>query len=170
MSDEKTTNPAAPDDAPTTKKATEKPAEKADDKTIDAARTGSEFFIERLIERYLGNTIHLFLSFLALFIFAAAVVATFDTIVRDFPLLWQPVDEYSVLQKLIANILLIAIAAELGLLLIFHRTSAAVEVIIFLIARKMVSPDIKMFELLIGAVAVIAMIIVRFYYLPGKPK
>lgn len=134
------------------------------------ARTGSEFPIERYIERYVGNTIHLFLSLLAIAIFAAAIIATYDTLVRDFPKLWQPVDEYSVLQKLIENILLIAIAAELGLLLVFHRTSAAVEVIIFLIARKMVSPGISMLELLIGTVAVIAMIIVRFYYLPGKPK
>jgi hypothetical protein len=136
----------------------------------DEARTGSEFPIERYIERYVGNTIHLFLSLLAIAIFAAAIVATYDTLVRDFPKLWQPLDEYSVLQKLIENILLIAIAAELGLLLIFHRTSAAVEVIVFLIARKMISPGISMLELLIGTVAVIALIIVRFYYLPGKPK
>jgi hypothetical protein len=134
------------------------------------ARTGSEFPIERYIERYVGNTIHVFLSLLAIAIFAAAIIATYDTLVRDFPKLWQPVDEYSVLQKLIENILLIAIAAELGLLLVFHRTSAAVEVIVFLIARKMVSPGISMLELLIGTAAVIAMVIVRFYYLPGKPK
>ena len=126
--------------------------------------------IERYIERYLGNTIHVFLSLLALLIFAAAIIATYDTVVRDFPQFFQPVDEYSVLQKLIENILLIAIAGELALLLIFHRTSAAVEVIIFLIARKMVSPEIKMLELLIGTVALIALIIARFYYLPGKPK
>lgn len=136
----------------------------------DDARTGSAFHVERYLERYLGNTIHLFLSLLALLIFAAAVVATYDTLVRDFPKLWQPVDEYSVLQKLIENILLIAIAGELALLLVFHRTSAAVEVIIFLIARKMVSPDVKMLELLVGTAAVIGMIIVRFYFLPGKPK
>jgi hypothetical protein len=133
-------------------------------------RTGSEFPIERYIERYLGNTIHLFLSLLALVIFAAAIVATYDTLVREFPMLWQPVDEYSVLQKLIENILLIAIAAELALLLLFHRTTAAVEVIIFLIARKMLGPGVSMTEILIGTLAVIAMVIVRFYYLPGKPK
>ena len=138
--------------------------------TLDDARTGREFVLERVIERYLSNTIHLFLSLLALLIFAAAVVATYDLLVRDFPKLWQSVDEYSVLQRLIETILLIAIAAELALLLIFHKTSAAVEVIIFLIARKMVNPQITMFELLIGTVAVIGLVIARFYYLPGKPK
>ena len=143
------------------------PAYKASE---DGARRGRELLVERHIERYLGNTIHLFLSLLALLIFAAAIIATYDTVVRDFPQFWQPIDEYSVLQKLIENILLIAIAGELALLLIFHRTSAAVEVILFLIARKMVSPERKMVELLIGTVALIALIITRFYYLPGKPK
>jgi hypothetical protein len=150
--------------------ASQEVAEELKKEAKNDTRTGSEFAVERYIERYLGNTIHLFLSLLALAIFAAAIIAAYDTMVRDFPLLWQPIDEYSVLQKLIENILLIAIAAELALLLLFHRTTAAVEVIIFLIARKMLSPGISMFELLIGTVAVIALVIVRFYYLPGKTK
>jgi hypothetical protein len=133
-------------------------------------RTGSEFNIERYIERYLGNSIHLFLSFLALVIFVAAMIGSFDTIIRDFPKLWQPVDEYAVLQKIIENILLIAIAAEFALLLMFHRTSAAVEVIIILIARKMISPTITMLDLLIGVTAIIGMVIMRKRYLPGEPK
>jgi hypothetical protein len=148
----------------------EEPKNELKKEAKDDTRTGSEFPVERYIERYLGNTIHLFLSLLALAIFAAAIIATYDTMVREFPMLWKPVDEYSVLQKLIENILLIAIAAELALLLLFHRTTAAVEVIIFLIARKMLSPGISMLELLIGTVAVLILVIVRFYYLPGKPK
>jgi len=133
-------------------------------------RTGSEFKIERYIERYLGNGIHLFLSFLAFVIFVAAIIGAFDTIIRDFPKLWQSVDEYTVLQKIIENILLIAIAAEFALLLMFHRTSAAVEVIIILIARKMISPTITMLDLLIGVAAIIGMVIMRKRYLPGEPK
>jgi len=100
----------------------------------------------------------------------AAVIATYDTIVRDLPKLWQPTDEYKALYDIIANILLIAIAAELGLLLLFHRTSAAIEVIIFVIARKLVSPEIKALDLLIGAAALSGLLVVRFYFLPGKPK
>ncbi len=135
-----------------------------------ATHEGKEPEIERWINYYLGNALHLFLSLLALLIFAAALITTWDTVTRDFPKFWQPLNEYSVLQEIIETILLIAIAAELGLLLLFHRTSAAVEVIIFVIARKMVSPDITMTGLLLGTLAIITMIIVRFYYLPGKPK
>ncbi len=131
---------------------------------------GEETALERVINRYVGNTIHLFLSLLSIFLLIAAVVATYDTLVRDFPKLLAPMDEYKVLQDIISNILLIAIAAELGLLLLFHRTSSAVEVIIFVIARKIVSPDITAVDLLLSVIALAGLLVARFYYLPGKPK
>ncbi len=112
----------------------------------------------------------MFLSVLAILVLAAAVIMTFQMVVRDFPKLWQPVDEYKALQEIVSNILLIAIAAELGLLLLFHRTSAAVEVIIFVIARKTVSPNTSALELLISVAALSGLLVVRYYYLPGKPK
>jgi uncharacterized membrane protein (DUF373 family) len=125
---------------------------------------------EQILNRYVGNTIHMFLSVLAVLLLIAAAIMAFEMVVRDFPKLWQPVDEYKALQVIISNILLIAIAAELGLLLLYHRTSAAVEVIIFVIARKTVSPDTSALELLMSVAALAGLLIVRFYYLPGKPK
>jgi hypothetical protein len=136
----------------------------------DEVGTGEETQVERLLNRHAGNLIHLFLSLLALLILAAAAVAAYETVVREFPKLWQPTDEYKALQQVIENILLVAIAAELALLLLFHRTSAAVEVIIFVIARKIVSPDITAVELLLSVAALVALLVARFYFLPGKPK
>jgi hypothetical protein len=127
-------------------------------------------FIERSLNRYLGNTILLFLSALSLVMLVAAAITAFDTIVRDFPRLWQPTDEYSALQNIIENILLVAISAELALLLLFHKTAAAVEVVIFIIARKMVNPTISALDLLLGAAALAGLIIVRFYYLSNEAK
>lgn len=126
--------------------------------------------VERILNQYAGNVIHLFLSLLALVILAAAAVAAYETVVREFPKLWQPTDEYKALQQVIENILLVAIAAELALLLLFHRTSSAVEVIIFVIARKIVTPDITAVELVLSIAALAGLLIVRYYYLPGKPK
>ena len=126
--------------------------------------------VERVINQYLGNTILLFLSALSILVLVAAAITAFDTVVREFPKLWQHADEYAALQRIIENILLVAIAAELGLLLLFHRTSAAVEVVIFIIARKMVNPEISSLDLLLGATALSGLIIMRYYYLPGDPK
>lgn len=138
--------------------------------TKSETRTGAQPVLERRIEQWLGNSIHLFLSLLALLTFVAALITAYDMVTRDLPKLWSPANEYAVLQDLLQTILLIAIAAELGLLLLFHRTTAAVEVIIFVIARKLVSPDITVPGLLMGTVAIIGLVIARYYYLPGKTK
>lgn len=131
--------------------------------------TGEESKAERVIGDYLGKTTHLFLSLLAALLLIASVIATYDTVVRDFPALLSPsTDEYAVLQKIVGNLLLIAIAAEFALLLLFHRMSAAVEVVVFVIARKTVSPGITALDLALCAAAIAGLIILRYYYLPGK--
>ena len=134
-----------------------------------SARTGKAPALEIFLDRYVGNGIHLFLSFLAIVIVIAAAIATVDILTRDFPQLWrQSGNEYDVLHRVIQNILLVAIAAELGLLLLFHRAGAAIEVIIFVVARKMVTPDISGVELLLGTASLVGLVIVRHYFIRDK--
>ena len=92
------------------------------------------------------------------------------SLARDFPTHWRQPNEYDALHAIIQNILLVVIAAELAFLLLFHRTSAAIEVLIFIVARKMVNSNISGLELLLGAAALAGLIVVRFYFLPGKPR
>src|SRR5260370_23513076 len=132
------------------------------------ARSGGQTSAERFLDRYLGNGIHLFLSLLAILILVAAGIAAVEILIRDLPQLWRQSSEYDALHQIIQSILLVAIAAELALLLLFHRTSAAIEVVIFVVARKMVTPGISGLELLLGTAALAGLIGVRFYYLPGK--
>jgi hypothetical protein len=140
-------------------------SETGKDLSRSAARTGKEPAIERFLDRYIGNGIHLFLSLLAVVMLAAASIAGVDVVIRDFPLLWRQGNQYDALHQVIQNILLVAIAAELGLLLLFHRASAAIEVIIFVVARKLVTPGISGIELLLGTAALAGLVIVRFYFL-----
>ena len=130
------------------------------------ARTGGETAPERFLDRYLGNTVHLFLSFLAILILIAAAIATVEIIIRDIPLLWRASSEYDALHEIIQDVLLVAIAAELALLFLFHRTSAAIEVLIFVIARKMVIAGISGLELLAGVAALAGLVVIRFYFIP----
>ena len=134
------------------------------------ARAGSETLPERFLDRHLGNAVHLFLSLLAILILIGGIIATFEIVMRDFPQLWRQSSEYDALHVVIQNLLLVAIAAELALLFLFHRTSAAIEVLIFIIARKMVAPTISGWELLAGVAALAGLVIIRFYFLPNKPK
>lgn len=135
-----------------------------------AGHAGAETSVERFINHHMGDAIHLFLSLLSLIILAAAAIAAYQTVVHEFPKFFAPVSEYDVLQRIIQNVLLVGIAAELGLLLLFHRTSAAIEVILFVIARKIVSPEITALDLILSVAALVGLLIVRFHYLPGKPK
>lgn len=132
------------------------------------ARTGGETAPERFLDRHFGNVVHLFLSFLAILTLVAAAIATFEIIIRDFPLLWRAPSEYQALHQLIQDVLLVAIAAELALLFLFHRASAAIEVVIFVIARKMVTSGISGLDLLAGVAALAGLVIVRFYFVPPK--
>jgi uncharacterized membrane protein (DUF373 family) len=132
------------------------------------ARTGGETAPERFLDRHLGNAVHLFLTFLAVLILVAAAIATFEVIVRDLPMLWRQTSEYDALHQIIQDVLLVAIAAELALLLLFHRTSAAVEVLIFVIARKMVISGISGLDLLAGVAALAGLVVIRFFFIQQK--
>ena len=134
------------------------------------ARTGGETAPERFLDRYLGNTVHIFLSFLAVLILVAAAIGTFEIIVRDVPMLWRANNEYDALHEIIQDVLLVAIAAELALLFLFHRTSAAVEVLIFVIARKMVISGISGLELIAGTAALAGLVVIRYYFIPTAKK
>jgi uncharacterized membrane protein (DUF373 family) len=138
----------------------------------DAIRDDSteETALERVFNRYMGNFIHVFLSVLAGLVMIAACISAVEIVYRDFPGLWSARNEYQTLHQMLQNILLLAIAAELGLLLLFHRASAAVEVVMFVIARRMVATDVTALDLLMGSLALSALLVVRFYFLPGKPK
>ena len=132
------------------------------------ARTGGETAPERFLDRHLGNAVHFFLSLLAILILIAAAIGTVEIIIRDIPQLWRQTNEYDALHQIIQDVLLVAIAAELALLFLFHRTSAAVEVLIFVIARKMVISGISGLDLLAGVTALAGLVAIRFYWV--KPR
>ncbi|HEX3584768.1 MAG TPA: hypothetical protein VH024_02175 [Candidatus Angelobacter sp.] len=140
-----------------------------DSQTLESAgKEGSP--LERYVNSHVGSFIHLFLSVLAVLVMVAACIALFQIVHYGFPQLWRAPNEYQTLHQLLQSILLLAIAGELALLLLFHRASAAVEVVMFVIARRMVATDVTAFDLLMGSIALAAMLAVRFYFLPGKPK
>jgi hypothetical protein len=125
--------------------------------------------MEQRLNRHLANGIFFFLSMLALLVMAAAVIGAVEVAYHDMPKLWSGGDEYAALHQLLQKVLLIAIAAELGLLLLFHRPSAALEVVMFVIARRMVATDVSPLDLLVGSAALAGLLVVRFYFLPGEP-
>lgn len=131
--------------------------------------SGEGTWLEKSLNRHTGNFIHIFLSLLAILVMVAAVIAAGETVYRDFPKLWNSPNSYEALHLLLQNILLLAIAGELGLLLLSHRASAALEVVMFVIARRLVATDVTPVDLLVGAIALAGLMVVRFYYISEKP-
>ncbi len=74
----------------------------------------------------------------------------------------------TVLLRIIEHLLLITIAVEFALLLLFRRMSAVAEVVVFVLARKAVNPEIVALDLVLCAGAIAGEIVIRFYYLPGS--
>ena len=140
------------------------------DKADDPKELGAPTFLEGKINEYVGNYIHLFLTALAILLMVAASIATVVMVFHGYPKLWASGNEYQVLHQLLQDILLAAIAGELALLLLFHKASAALEVVMFVISRRLVATDVTTPDLLMGSVALAILLIVRFYYLPGKPE
>jgi hypothetical protein len=136
----------------------------------EAKNLGAPTLLEEKANKYVGNYIHIFLTALAISLMVAASIASVEMVVHGFPKLWSSGNEYQVLHQVLQDILLAAIAAELALLLLFHRASAAVEVVMFVIARRLVATDVTTIDLLVGSIALAILLVVRFYYLPGKPS
>lgn len=132
--------------------------------------TGQVLAFESRLNHIVGNYVHLFLSVLAVVVLAGALVAAIEMIYYGFPSLWHGNNEYQNLHQLLQNMLLVAIAGELALLLLFHRTSAAIEVVLFVIARRLVATDVTALDLLVGSLALAVLVAVRVYFLPGRPK
>lgn len=138
--------------------------------TDDSKSLGAPAFLEGKVNEYVGSFIHIFLTALAIMLMAAAVIASVMMVIHGYPKLWSSGNEYQVLHQVLQDMLLAAIAGELALLLLFHRASAAVEVVMFVIARRLVATDVTTADLLIGSIALAILLVVRFYYLPGKPQ
>ncbi len=140
------------------------------DNADDEKNLGAPAFLEGKLNEPVAKYIHLFLTLLAILLMAAASIAAAVMVFHSFPKLWSSGNEYQVLHQVLQDILLAAIAGELALLLLFHRASAAVEVVMFVIARRLVATDVTTIDLLMGSVALAILLVVRFYFLPGKPK
>lgn len=72
--------------------------------------------------------------------------------------------------QFVYKILLAVIAVELIRTLVTHDLMAILELIAFVVARKMLNPQITSQEILICSLAFVAMLIAYKYLLPASPR
>lgn len=103
--------------------------------------------------------------FLAVLVFCATVYFSWNTL-QSF--LWKDWSRMSVMYEFIAVILLILLALEVTRLILVHSITVVMELMLLILARKMLYPEIAALELLYCTVA-FALVIGVYYLYELKP-
>jgi len=122
---------------------------------------------KRIIEK-LTNTA-LFLEILLTVFLAIGIAIGLVDIVKYFVHISKAsaVDSYGVFKQFLAHILLIVVGVEFMLMLISHSINSMLELILFVIARKMLIYADTMLDLVLGTIA-IAILFIILKYLPVR--
>ena len=75
---------------------------------------------------------------------------------------WSKSETY---YELIYRVLLIVIGLELARPLVTHNLGAILELLAFVVARKTLKPDVDAFDIFLCALAFVALLAARFYFL-----
>jgi sulfite exporter TauE/SafE len=70
--------------------------------------------------------------------------------------------------EFIYRVLLIIIGLELARMLVTHSISAVLELLSFVIARKMLKPDLTSVDIILSVFAFVALAAARHYFMKGK--
>lgn len=106
----------------------------------------------------------LFERLLALGLFVGCLYFAFHSTFVLMEMDWGRVDAF---YELIYRILLIVIGVELIRTLVTHDLMAVLELIAFVVARKMLKPDLTSLDILLCAASFAILLVVRRYILSG---
>jgi hypothetical protein len=70
--------------------------------------------------------------------------------------------------ELIYRVLAVIIGLELVRMLVSHSISAVLELLAFVIARKMLKPDLEAFDIALGVIAFVALMAARHYFTEAR--
>jgi hypothetical protein len=80
---------------------------------------------------------------------------------------WQATSTF---YELIYRVLLLVIGVELARTLVTHELKAILELLAFVIARKMMKPDLGVLDIVLSVLAFVALLAANHYWLPPAPQ
>lgn len=101
---------------------------------------------------------------LAFTVLVGVVIASIGAVQTLATMDWTKTETF---YELIYRVLLLVIGLELVRMLIAHSLSAVLELIAFVIARKMLKPDITSFDIALSVAAFVALIVARHAFVVG---
>lgn len=116
------------------------------------------------------NDVALKLEIILTILLAIGIVIGLIDIIKYFYYIFEAgaVDSYSVFKQFLAHTLLIVIGIELMLMLISHSTSSMLELVLFVIARKMLIYGETMLDLVLGTLAIAILYVIIKFLLPKE--
>ncbi|MBD3328849.1 hypothetical protein GF340_06155 [Candidatus Peregrinibacteria bacterium] len=114
------------------------------------------------INRIYRNVIKWIEILLALSIFIGSLVYGFESIIHFTTLDWTMNDAYF---DLIHRVLFVVIGIELVKMLLTHSLESILELMAFVIARKILLPELDSIDLILSVAAFVALIAARHYIL-----
>jgi hypothetical protein len=104
---------------------------------------------------------------LALIVLVGLLAYAIGSIQALFGMNWSSSEAF---YELIYRVLLLVIGLELVRMLVVHDLQAVLELLAFVIARKMLKPDLVATDILLGVAAFVALLWARRFVILPKPK
>lgn len=104
---------------------------------------------------------------LALFVLVGVVASAVSSVQVLLVMDWSTADAF---YELIYRVLLLVIGVELVKMLVVHDLMAVLELLAFVIARKMLKPELGSFDILLAVAAFVALMWARRYLVPPLTK
>jgi hypothetical protein len=104
--------------------------------------------------------------FLALVILGGVFVFTLASVQAMAVLDWRSTETF---YELIYRVLLVVIAVELVRTLVTHDLRAILELLAFVVARKMLKPDLSVLDILLCVLAFVALLAANYWWLKPPP-
>jgi len=121
------------------------------------------------IEKKISQVAYILEITVAILVAVGIVIGLIDIIKYFPPLLSAPVAEtYTVFQSFLGYALLLIVGVELILMILYHSTKSLLELLLFVIARKMLVYSHNMSELVFGTVAIALVFVIMKFLVPNK--
>jgi hypothetical protein len=117
--------------------------------------------LHHLVDRYWKIGITILEKVIAFAVVAGVVVYAVRSVEVLILLDWSATDTY---YELIHRVLAVIIGLELVRMLVSHSIAAVLELLAFVIARKMLKPELVSLDILAGVVAFVALMAARHYF------
>lgn len=98
------------------------------------------------------------------------IVTSIFVIISIFHFLGQDWTQITTYYSFINRILLIVIGFELVRMLLIHNLTTLLEIMAFVIARKLLLPELEMFDIVIGVLAFSVLVFVRLKVICDQEK